>query len=199
LRRFVKIALIKKEKKMTDDIKQIAKRIKELRDISGDSIESLAKEFKITVDEYKKYESGETDIPVSFLYEIANKFKVELTAILTGGEPKLSTFCHVKKGKGVSVERRKQYKYQSLAYNFLHKKGEVFLVTVEPDKTESQLHFNSHIGQEFNYMLEGSMKVIIDGHEVVMEEGDALYFDSSQNHAMKTLNNKPAKFLAVIL
>jgi transcriptional regulator with XRE-family HTH domain len=184
---------------MNDDIREIAKRIKELRDISGVSAESLAKEFKVTAEEYRKYESGEADIPVSFLYEIANKFGVELTAILTGGEPRLSTFSHVKKGKGVSVDRRKQYKYQSLGYNFLNKKAEVFLVTAEPDKADSPVHFNSHIGQEFNYMLEGSMKVIIDGNEIVMEEGDSLYFDPSHDHAMKALNGKPAKFLAVIL
>ena len=54
-------------------------------------------------------------------------------------------------------------------------------------------------GQEFNYILEGSLKVVIDKHELILEEGDSLYFDSGQNHAMKALNGKPAKFLAIII
>jgi transcriptional regulator with XRE-family HTH domain len=184
---------------MNEEIMQIAKRIKELREISDISLESLAKEFGVDPDKYRAYESGAEDIPVSFLYEIAGKFKVELTALLTGDYPKLHNYCLVKKGKGISVDRRKQYKYQSLAYNFMHKKAEAFLVTVDADKENGKINYNSHPGQEFNYLLEGSMMVIINGHELVMNEGDSLYFDSGQNHAMKAMNNKPAKFLAIII
>jgi quercetin dioxygenase-like cupin family protein len=184
---------------MNEEIMQIARRIKELREISEVSLESLAKEFKVTPEKYRSYENGEEDIPVSFLYEISAKFKVELTALLTGEYPKLHSYCLVKKGKGIGVDRRKQYKYQSLAYNFMNKKAEAFLVTVDPEKESGKVHFNSHPGQEFNYLLEGSMKVIINDHELLLDEGDSLYFDSGQNHAMKAMNNKPAKFLAIII
>jgi len=184
---------------MSEQIKQIASRIKELREISGLSMEELAKEFGISLDTYLEYESGNVDIPVSFLYKIANKFNVELTAILTGEGPRLRTYSLVRKGKGVSVERRSQYKYQNLAYNFANKKAEPFLVTVNPEPNDVQIQYNSHSGQEFNYMLEGSMKVILNGYEITLNEGDSLYFDSSLPHGMKALGNKPAKFLAIIL
>lgn len=183
---------------MSDQIKQIAARIKELREISGISIETLAKELKISPETYLEYESGNTDIPVSFLYEISNRFNVELTAILTGGGPKLHSFALVRKGKGVNIERRKQYKYQSLAYNFANKKAEPFLVCAEPEPDSSPIHYNSHPGQEFNYVIEGTLKVIINGHEVILNEGDSLYFDSNSEHGMKAMDNKSAKFLAII-
>jgi quercetin dioxygenase-like cupin family protein/DNA-binding XRE family transcriptional regulator len=184
---------------MSEQIKQIAVRLKELREISGISLETLSKEFGISVETYKEYESGNVDIPVSFLYGVASKFNVELTAILTGENPKLQTYCLVRKEKGVSVERRKEYKYQNLAFNFVHKKAEPFLVTVEPDAEDKPVHYNSHPGQEFNYVLEGSLKIIINGHELILNEGDSLFFDSGANHGMKALNGKPAKFLAIIL
>jgi transcriptional regulator with XRE-family HTH domain len=184
---------------MSEQIKQIAARIKELREISGLSLEFLAKEFGISIDTYLEYESGNVDIPVSLLYKIANKFNVELTAILTGEGPRLHNYSLVRNGKGVSVERRTQYKYQNLAYNFINKKAEPFLVTVEPESDDTPLHYNSHSGQEFNYLLEGAMKVILNGYEVTLNEGDSLYFDSSLDHAMRALGNKPAKFLAIIL
>ena len=183
---------------MSEQIRQIAARIKELREISGISVEELAREFNIPVELYKEYESGNADIPVSFLYEIANKFNVELTAILTGEGPRLRTYALVRNGKGVSVERRKEYKYQSLAYNFIDKKAEPFMVVVDPDSEDSPVHFNSHPGQEFNYVLEGTLKIIIDGHELILNEGDSLYFDSGYKHGMKAMNGKPAKFLAII-
>ncbi|MCR4435942.1 MAG: XRE family transcriptional regulator [Clostridiales bacterium] len=184
---------------MSEEIKQIASRIKELREISGVSLEKLAEELGISEETYREYESGNTDIPVSFLYKIASRFKVELTAILTGENPRLHIYSVVRKNKGVSVERRKEYKYQSLAYNFMHKKAELFLVTVDPDPENAPIHFNSHPGQEFNYVLEGTMKVVINQHEVLLNEGDSLFFDSGYNHGMKAMGGKPARFLAIIL
>lgn len=184
---------------MSDHIKQIAARIKDLREISEIPIEALCQEFNIPIETYREYESGNTDIPIGFLYELANKFNVELTAILTGGNPRLHTYALVRKGKGISVERRKQYKYQNLAHNFANKKAEPFLVTVEPEADNSPIHFGSHPGQEFNYVIEGTLKVVINGYEVILNEGDSLYFDSGNSHGMKAMENKPAKFIAVII
>ncbi|WHH60278.1 XRE family transcriptional regulator [Petroclostridium sp. X23] len=184
---------------MSEQIRLIAQRIKELREISGCSIHELAQEFNISNELYEQYESGNTDIPVSFLYEIANKFNVELSAILTGDAPKLHTYALVRKDKGVGVERRRQYKYQSLAYNFIHKKAEPFLVTVDPSPEDAPISMNTHPGQEFNYLIEGSLKIIINNHEIILNEGDSLYFDSNYKHGMKALNGKPAKFLAIII
>lgn len=183
---------------MSEEIKQISKRIKELREISGISVEILSKELGISSKSYLEYESGNVDIPVSLLLEIAGKFNVELSEILTGEAPKLHTYSIVRKDKGVSVERRKDYKYQSLAYNFVNKKIEPFLVTVEPD-SNPEIHYNSHPGQEFNYVIEGILKVIINGHEVILNEGDSLFFDSGSKHGMKAMDGKTAKFLAIIL
>ena len=77
----------------------------------------------------------------------------------TGAEPRLHTYPLTRNGKGVSVERRKDYKYQSLAHNFIHKKAEPFLVTVEPEEAETPVSYNSHPGQEFDYVLAGTLKV----------------------------------------
>lgn len=184
---------------MSEQIKQIAMRIKELREIYGLTIEELAQELNLSTEVYRTYEEGETDIPVSVLYGIANRFNVELTAILTGDEPKLRLYSLVRKGEGIKVDRRKEYGYQSLAYNFVHKKAEPFLVSVEPGPAETPIAQNAHLGQEFNYVLEGTLMVSIGGHEIVLEEGDSLFYDSSNKHGMKALNNKPAKFLAVIM
>ena len=52
---------------------------------------------------------------------------------------------------------------------------------------------------EFNYMIEGSMKIVIDGKELVLEQGDSIYFDATKKHGMQALNNSNAKFLAIII
>ncbi len=183
---------------MTEQLKQIAMRLRGLREIEDISKEALAAEFNIPIETYEQYEAGEIDIPVSFLYSVAEKFGVELTAILTGDSPKLKVYAQVKKGKGLMVDRRKEYEYQNLSYNFSNKKAETFIVTVPPETYENGISVNSHPGQEFNYMLEGRLELMINGKSIIMEEGDSIHFDSTYPHGMRALDNKPAKFLAFI-
>lgn len=184
---------------MQEQVKQIAERIRELREINGIDPEALAKEVNVPAALYRDYESGTTDIPVGILYRIAHRFQVELTSLLTGEEPRLHTYCLTRNGKGVSVERRKDYKYQSLACNFIHKKAEPFLVTVEPEAAETPVSFNSHPGQEFDYVLAGTLKVVLNGYEVILNQGDSLFYDSGVDHGMKAMNGKAVQFLAIIL
>ena len=182
---------------MSDQLTLIAARIRDLREIAGLSQEQAAEAFGIPALIYIAYESGNQDIPVSLLYQIAGKFGVELTAILTGEEPRLHEYCLVRKGIGVAVERRQDYRYHSLAFNFIHKKAEPFLVAVDPD--EDEIHLNSHPGQEFSYVLEGTLKIVIGSHELILEAGDSLYFDSTKPHGMQALGDTTARFLAIIL
>ena len=76
---------------------------------------------------------------------------------------------------------------------------EPFLITVEPRPSAEPVPLNAHPGQEFNYVLEGHLKVVIDGHEIVLSPGDSIYFDARHGHGMKAVGGAPARFLAVIL
>jgi transcriptional regulator with XRE-family HTH domain len=178
--------------------KDIGKRIKELRELSDKSIPEFVEDLKIDEDTYEKYENGELDIPASFLYEIAHALNVDLSLLLTGEETRMSIFDVTRANKGIEVERRKQYKYENLCDKFIHKKAEMFIVTVDPNENKKP-SLNTHPGQEFNYILEGSLKIYIHNNEIVLNEGDSIFFDSTHRHAMEALNQKKAKFLAVIM
>ncbi|WP_135605412.1 cupin domain-containing protein [Methanococcoides sp. NM1] len=184
---------------MQEKIKEISSRIHELRELSEISVEEIAKYLNIPVETYQQYDTGETDIPASILFEIAQFLKVDMTLLLTGEEPRMHIFTVTRKDKGPTVERRKAYQYQNLGPNFIHKKAETFLVEVEAGSTDAENSMNSHPGQEFDFVLEGTLKVRIHDNEIVLEEGDSIYFDSSYGHAMEALGDKPAKFLAMII
>lgn len=182
---------------MQDDIKDIGQRIKTLRDISDISPETLAKELNIDKETYEKYENGQLDIPIGILKKIAEKFRVEFITLATGQNPHLNRYSIVRKGKGISVERRKEYDYQDIAYGFTNKKAQIFLVTAK-DKKDGQVQPYSHDGQEFTYVLEGTLKVYLDGNEVVLNEGDSLYFDSNCKHYVTAVGCETTKFIAVV-
>ena len=183
---------------MNNNAKMIAERLKGLREIMEVSVAEAADTCGISLETYTEYEKGEKDIPVSVLHSMARAYNFELTALLTGDEPLMSSYSITRKGRGIAVDRRKSYKYQSLAGNFKGRRAEPFIVTVEP-KEKEDLTLHGHGGQEFNYILEGRLMIIIENKELVLEEGDSIYFDSSKPHRMKALDGKNAVFFAVIL
>jgi len=183
---------------MDDNLQLIAQRISGLREILEISIEEMAELTGMTVEEYAEYEAGNRDFAFSFLYTVADRFGVNITDILTGESARLSLFSCVRKGMGLAMERRKEYKYQHLAPVFKAKKMEPFIVTVEPSDINAATHKNSHSGQEFSYILDGSMTFFIEDESVLLNEGDAVYFDSAHPHAMQAEGGKPCHFLTII-
>ncbi|MBN2428993.1 MAG: helix-turn-helix transcriptional regulator [Deltaproteobacteria bacterium] len=183
---------------MSEKIKEIGSRIHDLRESSDISAAQFGKILGISPETYSDYESGKQDIPASVLFKIAQELKVDMSLLLTGKEPHMNIYTVTRKDKGINVERHSDYSYQNLAPNFHHKKAEPFLVTVEPKLPETPVSINSHPGQEFDYVLEGTLKITIHDHEILLEAGDSIFFDSSYGHGMESLNNKVAKFLAII-
>lgn len=182
---------------MDEQILKIAERLKALREIMDVSISEMAEALGIDESAYTAYENGEHDFTFSFLYTAAGKLGVDIVDLMTGETPRLSICSIVKSGKGLKMERRKEYKYEHLAYIFKNKKMEPFVVTVEPSDTDAKTHMNAHEGQEFNYILEGSMTLLVDDQKLTLNAGDAVYYDASYPHAMQAVGGT-CRFLAVI-
>ena len=182
---------------MNTQIKQIAERLRGLREALELTTETVASKCGVSKENYERYESGNHDIPMSFICDLAQTFGVETTALISGNDPHSLAYFVTRKGTGSSVERTKVYKYHSLAHGFRNAKAEPFEVTVEPN--DNPIHLNSHLGQEFNYILDGTMNLQIAGNDIVLQEGDSIYFDSSKPHGMKAMNGEKVTFLAVIV
>ena len=94
---------------MNEQIKQIAERLAGLRDALEITPEEMAKVCNLTPEQYMKLESGTVDISVSVLHQISQAYGVELTTLMFGDEPKMSSYFITRKGKGIAVERTKAY------------------------------------------------------------------------------------------
>jgi len=174
---------------------RIPRRIKELREILEISALDMAKDINISFDAYNKYESGEVDIPISVLYTIAGRLGTDVTVLLTGEEARMDSAAVCRKGKGVRIERYPGYEFSSLAYNFKNRTMEPLLVTLDSAKPEAAAV--SHTGQEFNYVVEGLVKIIVAKTEHVLSPGDSIYFDARLPHGQSAVNGT-ARFITVI-
>lgn len=180
---------------MDEKVLQISNRICELRDILGISAENMAQKINVPYETYLKYEDGSLDIPISVLYAIASQLGTDLTVLLTGEAPRMDTHSVVRAGKGINVERFPGYQFSSLAFNFINRKMEPLLVTLAPEDAPAPLV--SHTGQEFNYVLEGCVRVTLGNKSIDLNVGDSIYFDPRVPHGQKAVKST-AKFITVI-
>ncbi len=190
--------MLQKKERMAhmEQFAEIAARIRELRDACGFTQEELAKEIGIDVSVLRGYEEDGYNIPISVIYKIATLCGVDFTEILTGNDPRLDTYQVVKKGQGLSVERVPGYDFEDLAYRFSHKIIQPLRVRLQPDDAQPALI--THTGQEFNLVLEGKVKVLFNDKELILEEGDSIYFNPLYPHGQVCADDKPAVFLTVI-
>ena len=183
---------------MTMQERQIAMRIRELREISDYTVEEVAGGVEIPPEEYRSYEAGEADIPISLLLKLSAFYNIDTTTILTGEAPKLSTCAVTRRNMGVEIERAKHYVYKNLAFNFNHRRVEPLYVTVAPDANRT-METNSHSGHEFDYVLEGVLRLRVGSQETELYPGDSAYYDSIHPHAMQAVGDKECKFLAIVI
>ncbi|MDR1971708.1 MAG: cupin domain-containing protein [Treponema sp.] len=184
---------------MSETSREIIERVKVLREIEEISGETLAGELGFDSAEYAAWEAGEKDFPIGALVEIAARFKVDLSELITGKTSKLKTFCLTRAAEAPEVSRRPMYGYWNLAYNFHQKKAEPFLVEAAGETETKPLALNTHPGQEFDYVLEGRLLMSVGGHEMELGPGDCVYYDSNEPHGMKALGGKRARFIAIII
>jgi quercetin dioxygenase-like cupin family protein len=132
------------------------------------------------------------------LHNVSAILGVSTTELMTGEAAKLRQCSVVRRGKGVGVNRRAAYDYRSLAYNFANRRMEPMLITIAPRAEEEPSALTAHSGQEFHYCLEGRFALRVGEHEMIVGEGDSVYFDSARPHGMKALDGAPARSLVVI-
>jgi transcriptional regulator with XRE-family HTH domain len=179
---------------------EMAERIKGLRETLGFSAEDMSEALKISKDEYLEYETGTKDFSFSLLFEIALKFGIDITELITGDMPKLSRFSLIRSGKGLPIERRKGFAYQHMAYLFKNRISEPFRVVARYDEAleKMPIALSSHAGQEFDYILSGKLRLQIENHIMELNPGDAVYYDAQNRHGMIAIGGEDCVFLAVI-
>ena len=164
----------------------------EMADMTGFSLE-----------DYTMYEEGGADLPFSFIHKCASVFDVEIMELLEGRTPLLTGYTLTRAGGGQLTSVEPGVLIKNIAPLFKDRIADPYFVVyniaplfkdriadpyfVVYNYNEEQQHTPieqvTHPGQEFDYVLEGSMKIRIKDNEEVLHAGDSIFYNSSNPHA----------------
>ena len=183
------------------NIKEVAGRIRALREDFDLTMQEMADATGRSVAEYAAQESGEQDLSFTFLYKCAKKLGVDVIELLTGETPHLKGYSLVRAGDGLSIKRRAGFEYLHKAPHLGNKLAEPFVVTAPylEEEQDKPIHLSYHKGMELDYIISGKLRFAYEENIEEVGPGDTLMYDSGRGHGMIAIRGEPCVFLAIVM
>jgi phosphate butyryltransferase len=163
---------------------QIDSNISKIMKEKGIDVETLSKITKINLETLDDIVGGKTQPLASDLLKIANALSVDMAKLLYDKAFEEKKAHKTSAKDRIRVKRRDNFRYESLAPYYSGKHIEPFALEIyKTDKPD----FSMHEGEEFHYVLDGRIKIVVDKEQFILEKGDSMYFDSSLPHSVESL------------
>ena len=193
--------MVNKTAAPADKLREVSQRIREMREICGYTVAETAAMTEVSEEEYRLYEAGGRDFPFTFIHKCSKAFGIGITDLLEGRSAHLSSYTVTRRGEGQETAKEAGISIMAMAPQFSKKIAEPYRVRYEYNEElqNKPIHLTKHAGQEFDFVLEGRLKVQIGSHIEYLEEGDSIYYNSSTPHGMIAVDGRDCLFMAVVL
>ncbi len=180
----------------------IGSKMKKLRKARKLTLQDVARETGFSPALISQIENNNVSPPIATLSKLARFFDVRMGhffdeeeaegryEVVRKGERRVISHVISRSGTGHG------YTYEALSFRKRNKKMEPFLLTVSERAAEEALY--NHEGEEFLLILKGRAEILLEEERLILEEGDAVYFDSSLKHRLLSLDGQEVQVLAVV-
>jgi transcriptional regulator with XRE-family HTH domain len=175
-------------KKLTKS-QTLGERIRKMRESLNVNLESLAHKTGYDPEYLAEIEEGKTSPPVGALIQISRALAVDSATFLSEEKKKERAASHQK--------RTRAYSYESLTPEAEDKHLWAYLVTLDPKKEHAMVAYQ-HEGEEFVFVLEGKVEIMVGDEVSVIKQGESLHFNSAIQHNLRNLSTKQTKLLVVV-
>ena len=181
---------------------RVGEKIKQLREKKGLSLKEVADATGFSTALLSQMENHLVSPSLGSIIKLAKALEVRVGDFLgeTQGEP----FAIVRKDERKTISRFASkegvsygYSYESLGFEKKDRRMEPFIVTLEPATLKTS-KTSAHEGEEFIFVLEGEMEVILGNHTDILYPGDSIYYDSNIPHRVQCHQDKVTRILAVL-
>ena len=181
---------------------RVGEKVRELREKGGLSLQEMAERTGFSSALLSQIENHMISPPLGALIKIAKALEIRVGTFL--GEDPREPFSIVRKQERKHISRFASkegvsygYSYESLGFDKKDRHMEPFLIQLEPATVKSE-KLSTHDGEEFIFILEGEMEVILGTHKDILYAGDCIYYDSNMPHKVQCHGEIPTRILAVI-
>ena len=186
---------------MTYKIREMAGRIRELREITGLTVEEMASRTGLSVEEYIQHEAGNRNLSIAFLYHCTLSFGVDMSDLIEGRSAKLRSYALTRKGEGQRIEEAHHMVGFNLAADFRNRIALPLYMELNyrPGAEYEDIELVTHEGQECDIVIRGHMRIQIGSKTEVLHPGDCIYYDSGTPHGMIAVDGEDCAFYAIVL
>lgn len=176
---------------------RIGDRLRALRQSRGLSLAALAKMTGISDATLSRVENAQTLVSAHNLYILGQALEVDITAFYaTDSSPIRSGIRSVSRGGEGRVMETARYRSTVLGAELARKKMHPAIDTVTATSLEEVGGLASHDGEEFLYVLDGTLVLHSDHYApLTLHAGDSIYFDAGMAHAYLSADGDPVRIL----
>ena len=180
-------------------VDDVGKRIQALRQEKGLSLEALSQMTGFDIDFLSGIENNELQPQLGTVIKLSKALDGAFTRLVSGVGEKLYSITRKQERKAISRStsgkgKKQIYTYKSLAPEVKGRHMEALIVQLEKVAEEDT---SVHEGEEFIYVLSGTVMLKIGKDHYALEPGDSVYYLSTTPHLISAKSGK-ATILAVL-
>jgi transcriptional regulator with XRE-family HTH domain len=184
---------------MNDYLIGIGKRIKDIRKTNKKTISTVACAADVSNGLISRIENGRTIPSLPVLLNIIQALEINVSDFFDGmAKPSALTYILSRCEENATIEKEDDAKGFTYKYIFgkqLSSIGfEAVLLEVQPNSQREKVETDAY---EFKYMISGECYYIIGDEEVLLKEGDSIFFDGRIPHVPVNKGEVSAKMLVL--
>ena len=168
-------------------------RVCKLREAHNWSVEDLAKATGQTPEFIDQVESDQFSPSVGFLLMLAKALDVNPGTFLSKAEKDIIQ----NQRSRAFIKRTQNYSYQALTPHAESDHLRAFMITIESRQIHKPVEYK-HEGEEFIYVMEGELEVMLGGKPHHLKTDESIHFNSDIPHKLKSLSNEDTRCLVIL-
>ncbi|MFE8698440.1 helix-turn-helix domain-containing protein [Cytobacillus sp. FJAT-53684] len=174
--------------------KSIGEKIKIARKSNGLTLKEISEKTQLSISFISQVERSKSSVTLESLKKISEAIGLNPSYFFSNqdGESKATIKRDVLNENNMT---QNSFIYKDLSGNLPNQLFTPILVTLNPGDNRGKPF--SHKGQEFIYVLEGILSILLDDEEYNLKPGDCIHFDASHLHYWFNRTIDVVKFLCV--
>lgn len=190
---------------MTENHSIVGHKIKGIRESKNLSIEEISERSGLSAEQIVSIENDQNLPSLGPLIKIARALGVRLGTFMDDNDALGPVVCRAadrEANSSISFSNgasnaRKHMDYHPLAKQKAGRHMEPFIVDINPSE-EKEFQLSAHEGEEFIYVMCGTVEIDYGKDKYLLSEGDSIYYDSIVKHHIHGANGQAAKILALV-